>query len=107
VADGADIALVDVEAVDAQGRRCPTAQQRVDFDLAGAAIWRGGYNSGKEHSTNNLYLDVECGVNRVAIRSKLGETGPVKLTAKSAGLEPAELTLTPRAVAYKHGVIRP
>ena len=46
-ADGADIALFDVEAVDANGERCPTFQQRVDFKSTGPAIWRGGYNSGK------------------------------------------------------------
>ena len=32
LADGSDIALLDVEAVDAQGDRCPTFQQRVDFE---------------------------------------------------------------------------
>ena len=31
-ADGSDIALIDVEAVDANGDRCPTFQQRVDFE---------------------------------------------------------------------------
>ena len=50
-ADGSDVALVDVEAVDAKGHRCPTFQQRVDFGCAGPAIWRGGYNSGKPGSS--------------------------------------------------------
>lgn len=104
VADGSDILLVDVEAVDAQGRRCPTVQQRVDFELSGAAIWRGGYNSGKEHSTNHPYLDIESGINRVAIRSKLSETGTVQLTATSKGLEAAKISLKPRPVVFKNGV---
>ena len=52
-ADGSDVALIDVEAVDAKGERCPTFQQRVDFDTSGPAIWRGGYNSGKTNSINN------------------------------------------------------
>ncbi len=34
-ADGSDVALIDVEAVDANGERCPTFQQRVDFDVEG------------------------------------------------------------------------
>ena len=34
-ADGSDIALIDVEAVDAHGERCPTFQQRVDFTCDG------------------------------------------------------------------------
>jgi beta-galactosidase len=63
--DGSDILLIDVEAVDARGDRCPTFQQRVDFDVTGPGIWRGGYNSGKIKSTNNTYLDLESGINRV------------------------------------------
>jgi beta-galactosidase len=45
-ADGADLALVDVEAVDAQGRRVPTALDLVKFDVAGPAEWRGGIAQG-------------------------------------------------------------
>ncbi len=68
-ANGSDVVLIDVEAVDANGERCPTFQQRVDFDISGPGIWRGGYNSGKTNSINNKYLDLECGINRVAVRS--------------------------------------
>ncbi|TCS14381.1 DUF4982 domain-containing protein [Caulobacter sp. BK020] len=45
-ADAADLALVDVEAVDAQGRRVPTALDLVKFDLEGPAEWRGGIAQG-------------------------------------------------------------
>jgi hypothetical protein len=45
-ADAADIALVEVEAVDAQGRRVPTALDLVKFDVAGPAEWRGGIAQG-------------------------------------------------------------
>ncbi|MDR7117792.1 DUF4982 domain-containing protein [Caulobacter sp. BE254] len=45
-ADAADLALVDVEAVDAEGRRVPTALDLVTFDLAGPAEWRGGIAQG-------------------------------------------------------------
>jgi hypothetical protein len=45
-ADASDIALVDVEAVDAQGRRVPTALDTVRFDLNGPAEWRGGIAQG-------------------------------------------------------------
>ena len=55
-ADGSDVALVDVEVIDAQGRRCPTDQARVDFEVTGPAIWRGSYNSGKEGSINHRYF---------------------------------------------------
>jgi hypothetical protein len=46
VMDGADVALVDVEVVDAKGRRVPTANDKVAFTLAGPAEWRGGIAQG-------------------------------------------------------------
>jgi beta-galactosidase len=57
-ADGADVALFDVEAVDASGAALPTVQQRVDFTTAGPATWRGGYNSGKIDSVDHRCLDL-------------------------------------------------
>lgn len=45
-ADAGDIALVDIEAIDAEGRRVPTALNLVKFDLAGPAEWRGGIAQG-------------------------------------------------------------
>jgi beta-galactosidase len=86
VADGADVALFDVEAVDAKGDRCPTFQQRVDFEMAGPGNWRGGYNSGKIGSTNNLFLDLEAGINRVAVRAGR-KPGMILVTARSPGLK--------------------
>ncbi|MBK1875337.1 sugar-binding domain-containing protein [Pelagicoccus mobilis] len=103
MADGSDVALFDVEAVDSEGRRHPTFQQRVEFDLAGPAVWRGGYNSGKEHSTNHLYLDLECGINRVAVRSTR-EAGRIELTARGSGLEPASVVLEAGQVGVESGV---
>ena len=102
-ADGSDIALVDFEVVDSQGRRCPTDEARIDFEFSGAGIWRGGYNSGTEGSTNHLYLNTECGINRVSIRSTV-EAGAVVLTAKREGLESATLTLTSTPVELTGGV---
>lgn len=88
LADGADVVLFDVEAVDAKGDRVPTFQQRVDFEFSGPGTWRGGYNSGKINSINHSYLDLEAGINRVAVRA--GRTpGKLTLTARSAGLAPA------------------
>jgi len=91
-ADGSDILLIDVEAVDAKGMRCPTFQQRVDFTYTGPVVWRGGWNSAKPGSINNTYLDLEAGINRVALRSTLG-AGEITVKVKSAGLKSAEITL--------------
>ena len=91
-ADGSDILLIDVEAVDAKGERCPTFQQRVDFETKGEGIWRGGYNSGKTNSLNNPYLNLECGINRVAIRTTR-TAGRITVKATSAGLKSATLNV--------------
>jgi beta-galactosidase len=101
-ADGSDIALIDVEAVDAKGERCPTFQQRVDFDTTGPAVWRGGYNSGKIKSTNNTYLDLECGINRVAVRATR-VAGAVTVKVTGAGLKPAGITLHSSAFPAANG----
>jgi beta-galactosidase len=91
-ADGSDVALIDVEAVDAQGKRCPTFQQRVDFQFRGPGVWRGGWNSGRVDSTNNLFLDLECGVNRVAVRAGFAP-GQISVRARSSGLRSATLSI--------------
>jgi beta-galactosidase len=105
LADGSDVALVDVEIVDEKGERCPTFQQRVDFDFAGPGIWRGGYNSGKTNSVNKQYLDVECGINRIAIRSTR-TAGVMTLTARWGALKPASIALTSQNVPVENGFIR-
>lgn len=96
-ADGQDVALFDVEVVDAAGRRCPTDEARVDFTLTSPAIWRGGYNSGIVGSTNNLYLNTECGINRVAIRATR-TPGDIVITASRPGLSPATARISSKAV---------
>ncbi len=104
-ADGSDVALIDFEVVDAQGRRCPTDEARVDFDVTGPVIWRGGFNAAKLNTTNNRYLDTECGINRVAIRSTL-TPGTIMVTAKREGLQPGTLTFDSKPVAIQDGLTR-
>jgi beta-galactosidase len=102
-ADGEDIALIDFEAVDAKGQRCPTDDARVDFTCGGPGIWRGGYNSGKTDSTNNLYLNTELGINRVAVRSTL-TAGTITVTAKRDGLKSAQVQLVSKPVVVTDGI---
>jgi beta-galactosidase len=101
-ADGADIALIDVEAVDAKDERCPTFQQRVDFTTKGPGIWRGGYNSGKTNSINNPFLDLECGINRVAVRTTR-TAGTITVRATCEGLRPASITVRSLPVKTEDG----
>jgi beta-galactosidase len=102
-ADGEDAALIDFEIVDAKGVRCPTDDARVDFTCTGPAIWRGGYNSGKTNTTNNLYLNDECGINRVAVRSTL-TPGQITVTASRPGLQSASVTIDSQPVAIENGL---
>ena len=89
--------------VDAKGQRCPTDDARVDFTCTGPGIWRGGYNSGKVDSTNNLYLNTELGINRVAVRSTL-TAGTITVTAKRDGLKPAQIQITSKPVVVTDGI---
>jgi beta-galactosidase len=102
-ADGQDAALIDFEVVDANGQRCPTDDARVDFTCTGPAIWRGGYNSGKTNSTNNLYLNTECGINRVAVRSTL-TPGAITVTASRTGLASAQIKIVSKPVNLTGGL---
>ena len=103
-ADGSDIALIDFEVLDAQGRRCPTDEARVDFVVSGPVIWRGGFNAGKLNTTNNLYLDTECGVNRVAVRSTL-TPGTITVTATREGLKSAAMKIESKPVQIANGLM--
>jgi beta-galactosidase len=69
----------------------------------GPAIWRGGYNSGKTNSTNNLYLNTEGGINRVAMRATM-LPGSIKLTARRDGLQPATIAFDAKAVPVVDGL---
>jgi beta-galactosidase len=101
-ADAADVVLLDVEAVDAVGERCPTLEARVDFEIEGPAVWRGGYNSGKLRSVNNSFLDLEAGVTRVALRATL-TPGTIRVRASSPGLRGAETTLRSLPATIRDG----
>jgi beta-galactosidase len=103
-ADGSDVAFIDVEVVDAKGRRCPTDEARIDFAVAGPVIWRGGFNAAKLNTTNNLFLDTECGINRVAIRSTQ-KAGTITVTATRKGLATATIKIESKMVEVKDGLV--
>jgi beta-galactosidase len=104
-ADGSDVVLIDVEAVDAKGERCPTFEQRVNFTCDGPGIWRGGYDSGQAGSINHKHLNLEAGINRVAVRSTL-EAGAIEVTANCAGLRPGSVIIPSHGLALADGYTR-
>jgi beta-galactosidase len=102
-ADGADVALIDVEVVDSQGRRCPTAQNAIEFTLTGPAEWRGGIAKGPGNCILAKTLPVECGINRVLLRS-LPQPGLIRLSATAPGLKPASLEISSTAANVSCGL---
>ncbi|MBN2181798.1 MAG: DUF4982 domain-containing protein [Sedimentisphaerales bacterium] len=104
-ADGADMAIFQVEVVDANGQRCPTALNMINFELKGPAEWRGGIAQGPDNYILSKKLPVECGLNRVLIRSKT-EAGKIILTADSEGLKPTVVEIVSEPVKVVDGLSR-
>ena len=112
-ADGADMVLFQVEVLDQQGRRCPLDNRTVHFALWGEGKWIGGIAARNNKSlqrpdddrpaglldaaatknvsdnyVGSMSLPVECGVNRVLIRTT-PNPGEINLSAYAEGLKPA------------------
>ncbi|MCX2679784.1 DUF4982 domain-containing protein [Galbibacter sp. EGI 63066] len=102
-ADGADMALIEVEVVDKEGRRNPVAFNEIDFTLEGPAEWRGGIAKGPDNYILAKNLPVELGVNRVIIISTT-ESGKITLKAKSKGLKRASLELETLPIPVDFGL---
>ena len=98
-ADGADMAILQVEVIDQQGRRCPLDNRLIHFSLIGEGRWIGGIATGQAGNyVGALSLPVECGVNRVLIRSTVN-AGDITVYASADGLKGVT-----RAVIKTHAV---
>jgi hypothetical protein len=127
-ADAADLALVDVEAVDVEGRRVPTALDLVSFDVVGPAEWRGGIAQGDSKGgvkptqapaspTGDVVTGAHTvdGVTSYAGASRrddnyiLSRTLPVEAginrVALRSTLEPGKVTVTARAEGLKPATV--
>ena len=102
-ADGADVALVQIEVVDAQGRRCPLANDMIHYELEGPAEWRGGIAQGPDNYILAKDFPVECGVNRAILRSTT-TAGVITLKASAEGLKGAEIELETLPYETKGGL---
>jgi hypothetical protein len=125
-ADGADMALVEVEVLDKQGRRCPLDDRLIHFEMNGEAQWIGGIgtrnnkdflkenekkdptlldSANKKNSSDNYVgsydLPVECGINRVLIKSTIN-AGKVNLSAYAQGVRPAYISMETQPVDVEH-----
>jgi hypothetical protein len=103
MANGQDVSLVEVEVVDAKGKRCPTALNMINFTMDGPAEWRGGMAQGPDNYILAKSLPVENGVNRVLIRSTT-TAGKITIKATADGLKAASLTLTTIPFEERNGL---
>jgi len=102
-ADGADLALIEFEIQDNEGRRCPLANDTIHFKITGPAEWRGGIAQGKNNFILSKDLPVECGINRAFIRAAT-TSGAVTITATSDNLKPFTVTLQTAPVRVTYGL---
>lgn len=102
-ADGADMALVQVEVVDKNGKRCPLDNRMISFLLEGEAEWRGGIAQGSGNYILSKELPVECGINRALLRSTT-KAGKITVTARAEGLPEAKLALETLPVTLVGGL---
>lgn len=102
-ADGADIAIAQIEVVDSKGERCPLANNMITFDLQGEAEWRGGVAQGKDNYVLAKTLPVECGITRVLLRST-PKAGKVTLKASAEGFETVSTEFSTIPINVKNGL---
>ena len=102
-ADGHDVSLIEVEVIDADGNRCPTALNMVNFTMDGPGEWRGGMAQGPGNYILSKNLPVENGVNRVLIRSTT-TPGTITITASADGLKGDKLNLTTKPFVSQNGL---
>lgn len=98
-ADGRDLAMIDLEITDREGRTCPLADMRLELQCEGNGIMLGGYNSGRfngngrnDNVIHQPFVYAECGTNRLLVRST-GEPGETRVRVSGASLETAEIRL--------------
>ena len=129
-ADGSDIRIAEVEAVDKDGQRHPLAHDMVTFAVDGCGEYIGGVSGvvseeekalnaaavpttegeitaegGHSKDTNGILskeLMLEGGVIRVMVRSTLN-AGKVSLSAKAKGYKTASLTTNTVSCPQKNG----
>jgi len=103
LADGADVALVDVEIVDKNGLRCPTNNAMIEFILTGEATWLGGIAQGPHNYIFSKNLPVENGVNRIMLQSTT-KSGTIHISAKSEGLQSSKIVLKTNTFSTENGL---
>lgn len=129
-ADGSDIRICEIEAVDKDGNRHPLAHDNIHFEVTGEGTYLGGVSGvvseedkalnaaavpagqegiiaegGHSHDSNGVGshdLMLEAGVIRVIVRTTT-TPGDITLTATSANYKPSTIRLQSTACPTKNG----
>src|SRR5262249_9774446 len=89
-ADGADVSLVTVKIVDAQGRTVPVATNAVTFTLTGPARLLGAANGAPaSHEPDKAKQRSAFNGLCLAIVQSSRDSGPIRIQADSPGLKSA------------------
>ena len=92
-ADGQDVALVTVSAMDARGRTVPTANTRISFEVSNL-LWVAGTGNGDPSShepEQESSVRLFNGLCQIILRTRPGRSGPARLLVTAAGLISASL----------------
>lgn len=92
-ADGADMAIIEVEMMDGANRRCPLAHDNIHLDIDGPVEWIGNEHSVVGDPKSGYDLPLECGVLRALVRST-GKTGKVLVKVSANGVKEASATIS-------------
>jgi beta-galactosidase len=93
LADGRDVSVVTVAILDAQGNIVPTAGNTVVFAVSGGNIIGVGNGNPSSHEADKAsQRAVFSGLAEVIVQS-MNQSGPITLTATSAGLVSTNITI--------------
>jgi beta-galactosidase len=108
-ADGEDLAMVKVEALDKEGRAVPTAQHQIAFKVsgAGALIGVGNGDPNCQESDKEPKRSLYNGLAQVILQATK-EAGTIEIEAvnlvRHQQVTPASLTITTKQVALRPAV---
>ena len=92
--DGEDLALVEVDVVDAKGRVVPTAENRVSFSVSGAGHVAGvGNGNPSDHDPDKASFRRAFNGKCMVLVGSGERPGAIHVKATSDGLQPASLVL--------------
>jgi beta-galactosidase len=101
LADGQDLAVINVMIVDAQGRPVPTAGNKVTFAVNGPGSVLGVGNGDPSCHEPDKASERSAfnGLCMAIVQGKRGAPGAIAVTVTADGLEPATVSLTTAAGA--------